>query len=120
MTTAVRRTAVVVIVLVVTGLVGTLGWWLGSDPRRGAEPVATAEVDVTDDGFGPSVITVGVGDAVTWAFIGDEAHDVSGDGFVSPVMVDGSYEATFDEPGTFDYVCSLHPVSMRGRVVVAP
>lgn len=120
MTGVVRRTVVVVAVLVVTGLVGTLVWWLGSDPRRGSEAVATTEVVVTDESFGPAVIEIGVGETVTWTFVGDEAHDVSGDGFVSPIMIEGAYEATFDQPGTFDYVCSLHPVSMRGRIVVTP
>jgi plastocyanin len=27
---------------------------------------------------------------------------------------------TFAAPGEFDYLCSLHPKDMRGRVVVTP
>ncbi len=120
MTTSARRSLGAVAVILAVGLVGTLVWWLGSDPRRGAVAVAATEVVVTDDGFDPAVIEIGVGDTVTWTFVGDDAHDVSGDGFVSPIMVDGTWEATFDQPGTFDYVCSLHPISMRGRVAVTP
>jgi plastocyanin len=120
MTTVVRRAVGGVALAVVVGLVGTLVWWLGSDPRRGEAAVVTNEVVVSDDGFGPPVVEVGVGDTVTWTFVGDEAHDVSGDGFASPIMVDGTHQVAFDRPGTFDYVCTIHPVSMRGRVVVAP
>lgn len=120
MTESARRAVGGVAVLVVGGLVGTLVWWLGSDPRRGAEAVAASEVVATDDAFGPAVIEIGIGETVTWTFVGDDAHDVSGDGFVSPVMVEGTWEATFEQPGTYDYVCSLHPIGMRGRVVVTP
>lgn len=116
--TRVRRTVVVAASVVAVIGAGTLAWWLGSDPRRGVEAVGTTEVLVADDAFGPSVVEVAVGDTVTWTFADDVAHDVSGDGFESALMTEGTFAATFDEPGTYDYVCTIHPISMRGRVVV--
>jgi plastocyanin len=34
-----------------------------------------------------------------------------------PMDTDGSFQHTFDQAGTFDYVCGLHPF-MHGQIVV--
>ena len=82
------------------------------------DPVAgVTEVAVRDNEFGPEAIEVPVGTTVTWRWEGETEHNVVGDGFESPVQVDGEFTHTFTEAGTFDYRCTLHPL-MRGEVVV--
>lgn len=77
-------------------------------------------VRVIDNKFEPSDITIQQGQAVNWVFEGASSeHDVvAKDGsFVSELMMEGSYTHMFDEPGAFDYLCSIHP-EMRGLVTV--
>jgi plastocyanin len=31
----------------------------------------------------------------------------------------GTYEATFDEPGTYEYQCGIHGTAMSARVTVS-
>jgi plastocyanin len=67
-------------------------------------------VVIRDLAFEPETLTVKAGDAVTWRWDdGAIAHDVEGDGFRSEVMSEGTFSQRFDEPGTYDYVCTLHP-----------
>ena len=97
-------------------------------PSRSAAVVAASAGSVTIlDGsstskyrFAPSSITVNAGDAVTWTNMGHvpEGHTVSGNGFDSGTLHGGaSYTHTFNSPGTFNYVCHIHPF-MKGKVVV--
>jgi plastocyanin len=80
-----------------------------------------AEVSEEDITFQPGEVTVGVGDTVTWTNNDSVDHDVTADGFSSGEpggMAPGdTFEHTFDEAGTFDYVCTVHP-GMEGTVVV--
>jgi len=85
---------------------------------------AVAIVDgasVSDYGFSPAAVTIAAGDTVTWTNNGTvpAGHNVSGTGFTSPILKTGqSYSHTFSAPGTFSYVCTLHPF-MKGTVTVA-
>lgn len=112
-----RRVLIGLVGLVVVGGLGYGAFFLISDPRRSA-PVATSTVVLTDNAFDNPVITVPAGTEVTWRWEGEEIHNVSGDGWVSPDMIESEWSQTFDEPGTYDYVCSLHALRMRGRVIV--
>ncbi len=104
--------------VVMFGVVGFFAWSALTDPRRGEPAVATTVVDVSDNAFTPFVIEVETGTQVTFDFVGAVAHDVSfDDGVESPEMVDGTYTRSFDQAGVYDFVCTIHPLSMRGRVV---
>jgi len=75
---------------------------------------------VTMSGFKflPGVITINKGDTVIWKNNDSAGHDVSGDGFVSPIFGKGeTFIFTFNTAGTFDYSCIVHP-GMTGKVVV--
>jgi plastocyanin len=80
-----------------------------------------AEVSMKDIKFDPESVTVNAGDTVTWINDDSVGHDVTADGFKSGEpgeMQNGdTFEHTFDEAGTFDYVCSVHP-GMEGSVTV--
>lgn len=100
------------------GVVGFFAWSALTDPRRGETAVATTVVGVSDNAFTPYVIEVETGTEVTFDFVGAIAHDVSFDDDVeSPDMVSGTYARSFDEAGVYDFVCTIHPLSMRGRVI---
>ena len=80
-----------------------------------------AEVSEEDIAFNPAEVTVGAGDTVTWTNNDSVDHDVTADSFSSGDpggMAPGdTFEHTFEEAGTFDYVCTVHP-GMEGSVVV--
>jgi amicyanin len=85
-----------------------------------------AQVSMQNIQFEPGDLTINAGETVTWT--NDEAvpHDVDGSGpggeFSSGPeggMNEGdTYEFTFDEPGTYDYVCRVHAPGMAGTVTV--
>lgn len=69
--------------------------------------------------FKPAKLEVAVGETVTWRFDdGSIAHNVVGDGLQSALERSGTYAHTFDEAGTYDYRCTIHP-NMKGTVVVS-
>jgi plastocyanin len=72
--------------------------------------------------FGPDALTVPVGATVTWTNDDTDPHTVvAKDGtFRSGALTKGgSYRHTFDKPGTYQYLCSIHPF-MVATVVVTP
>lgn len=78
------------------------------------------QVVIDSFAFAPATLTVPVGTTVTWTNRDEEPHTVAAsDGsFHSPGMGTGAtFTHTFSTAGTFDYVCSIHPM-MRGTVVV--
>jgi len=81
---------------------------------------ASGTVSISDFSFGPSSITVGVGDSVTWRNDGPSEHTAT--------ATDGSFDtgllergqtgsATFPTAGSFSYLCTPHPF-MKGKVEV--
>ncbi|MBI3677856.1 MAG: cupredoxin domain-containing protein [Proteobacteria bacterium] len=70
--------------------------------------------------FSPMQTTVSVGATVTWQNQDEEPHTVTSDsGAFRSGAIDGgaSFTFKFDKPGTYKYVCSIHP-KMVGTVVV--
>lgn len=79
-------------------------------------------VQVGDNFFSPSSITVATGTDVTWQWQGALVHNVTfGVGGPSdiPDRASGSVQRTFNTSGTFNYVCTNHP-GMNGSVTVNP
>jgi plastocyanin len=92
----------------------------GSSDASSAAPAGDdgRTVVIEDLAFEPGTLTVEAGDTVTWVWNdGAIEHDVSGDGFESEVLSEGTFRHRFDEPGTYDYVCTLHP-NMTGTIEV--
>jgi plastocyanin/uncharacterized membrane protein YkgB len=88
-----------------------------TDDSTASPSVDTSTIAVRDYEFEPGTVSVGVGDAVTWVWEGDAQHNVVGDGFESDDQSSGSFRHAFDEPGTYQYACTLHP-GMQGDVIV--
>lgn len=76
--------------------------------------------------YTPASVTINVGDTVKWDNVDTAAHTVtsgspadgpSGVFDSSLVMGKASFEHTFDNAGTYDYFCMVHPW-MVGNVIV--
>ena len=76
-------------------------------------------VEMVRNCFGTTVLRVAPGTDVTWVNRDEIAHRVDGVGWSVREDVAGGAQATqrFDAPGTYPYVCVLHP-GMFGAVVV--
>jgi plastocyanin len=87
-----------------------------------AVPVAGTAVSIDNFAFAPAMLTVHRGATVTWTNHDEEPHTVAAEdgSFRSPGMdTNATFSFTFANPGSYDYVCSIHPV-MHGTVVVTP
>jgi plastocyanin len=70
--------------------------------------------------FSPMTLTVKAGTTVTWKNLDGEPHTVaSPDGvFRSHALDQGdTFTFKFDTPGTYKYICSIHPKMMATIVV---
>ncbi len=70
--------------------------------------------------FQPDSLTVPAGTTVTWVNRDIVRHTVtSTEGLFDSGRLEfgGSFTYTFEEPGTFDYYCTIHP-TMQGTVIV--
>jgi plastocyanin len=85
-----------------------------------SEPVAATEVEMVKSyRFDPKVIEVEAGDTVTWTNDDNFTHSVQVAGQSDHKVEQGdSVSITFDKPGTYDYVCTLHRTEMDGTVIV--
>lgn len=90
----------------------------GSGSGDGGRVTGDDVVLVRSFKFSPKAITVRSGKEVVWDFAdGSIPHDVKFKGFKSRVLRKAQYRHTFDKPGSFDYICSIHPF-MKGTVKV--
>ncbi|MBE2318807.1 hypothetical protein DVA67_022720 [Solirubrobacter sp. CPCC 204708] len=77
-------------------------------------------VPIYNASFAVPHLDVLAGDTVTWHNASLRAHDVAAEdrSFASPrLLMDAMYEHRFDTPGTYAYLCRLHP-AMRGGIAV--
>jgi plastocyanin len=84
----------------------------------GGGPPAAATVKLEPTTFDPAEVTVKVGETVRFDWAGGVQHNVVFDDGQSKLQTKGSYTKTFDEAGTFDYLCEVHPTTMKGTVTV--
>jgi LPXTG-motif cell wall-anchored protein len=88
--------------------------------RTAARAAANGSVTIADFLFTPSSISIDQGDTVTWTNNGPTPHSATApDGsFDTGIFPAGqSRSHTFDEAGTFSYICTPHP-NMHGTIVV--
>ena len=98
----------------------------GSDPEAGTaasggDAAGSAAVSIKDLTFSPGDVEVAAGSTVTWTTDEDAPHTVTFDGDAvedSGELAKGdTFEATFDEAGSYSYVCAIHP-KMKATVTV--
>lgn len=69
--------------------------------------------------YEPKSVTIDAGQTVAWVFDdGNVPHNVVGKGFRSETRRSGVFSHRFENPGTYRYLCTLHP-RMRGTVTVS-
>ena len=88
--------------------------------RTAAAADGAAVVMAKDFMFSPTSVQVKAGSTVTWTNNDDEPHTVVSDAglFRSGALdTNESFSVKFDKPGTYHYVCSIHP-RMVGTIVV--
>jgi plastocyanin len=128
----VKRRALLVPVLLVAGLLAGCGGESDSTPAAGrgtgtAEGPADAQtftIQGTDaDAFEPATVQAKVGRLTLALRTGGVPHDLKFDDKALqgiPVVSSGETKSTaltFDQPGTYTFMCTLHP-GMTGKVVV--
>ena len=92
----------------------------GLTGRVTAHAAGDPGVTIADFHFSPASTTIHVGDTITWNNSGPSSHTATATGgsFNSGILKKGqSASHTFTQPGTFAYVCQIHPF-MHGTIVV--
>jgi len=91
-----------------------------SPPARESIPPTVSGNAVTIKGFAfaPQTLTIKTGTTVTWTNNDTAPHTVKSSVFESPQLAQGqSFPYTFNQVGTYDYNCGIHP-SMKGQIMV--
>ena len=116
---------VVVAVFALTGAVATAA----KAPQKNAKP---KEVTVADFYFSPEKLTLKEGQSVNWVWAEGNTypHDVhlkSGPKGLkekktystkTTAVTDAEFEKTFTTPGTYKFICTIHPTQMHMTIVV--
>jgi plastocyanin len=98
-------------------------------PRKGPGPVL---VSVADFYFGPSTATIKKGGSIkwVWASTNTEPHDVhlkkGPKGLKKPgsystkttAVTNAEFKKVFETPGTYNFICTIHPTKMKMTVTV--
>ena len=87
-------------------------------PAPGATPT-NESININNNSFAPSTITVNVGSTITWSNGDTVTHTVTADdqSFTSGLLKKAtSWSHTFATAGTFTYFCEIHP-DMTGTVI---
>ena len=82
-----------------------------TDPRQ---------IAIKNFSFNPSPLKIKAGSAVTWVNKDQEPHTVVSDTGLfrsSAVDTDETFVFKFDKPGTYHFICTIHP-KMAGTIVV--
>lgn len=119
--------AVVLIAILITGGCGLYGNNQAGAPRTtpapaAAQPAAPQDnanaINIENFSFSPGTITIKKGAAIIWTNNDSAPHKIKSAAFNSEILNQGqSFSFTFNETGTFSYLCSIHP-SMTGEIIV--
>ena len=97
----------------------------GSAAASGGEgdgSAAAAAVTIDNLAYSPADLEVAAGAEVTWTNDDETPHTITFDDDAvssSDEMATGdTFSATFDQAGTYDYICAIHP-DMKAKVTVS-
>ena len=94
----------------------------GDQPSAQEQPASTDTVNIEDFKYSPPTATVKPGTKITWRNIDTAPHTATSveEGLFDTGNIEqnksGSATAP-DEPGSYEYICAIHP-SMKGTLVV--
>jgi plastocyanin len=123
-----RSLKVLVVVVAVFALSGAAATAAKAPPKKGKPK----EVTVADFYFSPETLTLNEGQSVNWVWAEGNTypHDVhlkSGPKGLknkasystkTTAVTDAEFEKTFTTPGTYKYICTIHPTMMHMTIVV--
>ena len=92
----------------------------GADNSGGAN-VRSQKVQMVDYTFSPETVTIAAGGKITWVNEDQAPHDATADdeSFATGTIESGKLKSeTFKQPGTYTYICTIHP-QMTGTIEVA-
>ncbi|MGW3513755.1 plastocyanin/azurin family copper-binding protein [Streptomyces sp. NPDC000994] len=83
-------------------------------PSTPAAPVSGNAVAIKNFAFAPATLKVKAGTTVTWTNQDTDAHTVTSAGSGGPLhsaalATHATYRYTFTKPGTYHYLCTIHP-----------
>jgi plastocyanin len=84
------------------------------------QQLAVKEITIDNFSFGPMELTIPAGTQVTWINKDDVPHTVVSvdKKFKSKALdTDDKFSFTFQNPGTYEYFCSVHP-KMTAKIIV--
>jgi len=94
----------------------------GNAPAPSGDAVRSAKVEIEDFAYDPDPVTIEEGGKVIWINRDSAPHTATAEdgSFDTGPIEEGKLKSeTFKEPGTYTYVCSIHP-QMHGTVEVVP
>jgi plastocyanin len=126
---ALKLVAVVVAVFALSGAAATAANAPSTGGKSKSKP---KEVSVADFYFGPEKLTIKKGQSVNWVWAEANTypHDVhlkSGPKGLkqkgtystkTTAVTDAEFEKTFTTPGTYHFICTIHPTQMHMTIVV--
>ncbi len=91
--------------------------------QGGATPAGAtgSTVTIQNFAFNPVTITISKGQTVTWTNMDTVPHTVTSTTGVfdsGPISPGKTFSYTFNNAGTFEYSCTIHPSIPHGTVVV--
>jgi plastocyanin len=92
-----------------------------TEPPSGTS-METEEVKIQGFTFDPIELTIAAGTTVKWTNMDSARHTItSNDGSWGSANLSqgGTFEFTFDQPGTYTYHCNVHP-TMAATIIVTP
>jgi len=112
--------AIVVVIIVIGGIYYFMQQYSAAPVNQNNNNVVKTgnTVDIRNFAFNPATLTVKVGTTVTWINNDSVTHAIKSDTFNSGNLAKGQTDQyTFNNRGTFDYSCRIHP-SMKGQIIV--
>jgi plastocyanin len=94
----------------------------GNAPAPSGDAVRSAKVEIANFAYDPDPVTIEEGGKVIWVNEDSAPHTATAEdgSFDTGTLEEGKLKSeTFKEPGTYEYVCSIHP-QMHGTVEVVP
>jgi plastocyanin len=94
----------------------------GNASAPSGDAVRSAKVEIANFAYDPDPVTIEEGGKVIWINEDSVAHTATAEdgSFDTGTLEEGKLKSeTFKQPGTYKYICSIHP-QMHGTVEVVP